>query len=60
MDSDSKVKSYSLGIGHCGVLGEGEVVSDVLVVREPAVSPYQPSSTHSHLWEGRGVRLGEE
>lgn len=29
----------SLCVGHGGVLDEGEVVGDVLVVRQPAVSP---------------------
>lgn len=39
----------SLGIGHGGVLSEGEVVGDVFVIWQPAVCPYQPVWTHSHL-----------
>lgn len=39
----------SLWIGHGRVLSEGEVVGDVFVVRQPAVCPYQPIWTHSHL-----------
>lgn len=29
----------SLGVGHCRVLNEGEVVGDVLVVRQPPMGP---------------------
>lgn len=29
----------SLGVGHSGVLNEGEVVRDVLVVRQPPMGP---------------------
>lgn len=41
-----------LGIGHGGVLGEGEVVGDALIVRQPAVGPNQTVRTHCHL-QGR-------
>lgn len=40
---------HSLGISHGGVLREGEVVGDFFVVCQPAVCPYQPVWTHSHL-----------
>lgn len=42
-------RGNSLGIGHAGVLGESEVVGDVFVIWQPAVCPYQPIWTHSHL-----------
>lgn len=40
---------FSLGVGHCGVFNEGEVVGDALVVRQPPVSPNQAVLTHRHL-----------
>lgn len=39
----------SLCAGHCGVLDEGEVVGDVLVVRQPAVVPEQAVLADGHL-----------
>lgn len=41
--------AFSLGVGHCGVLNEGEVVGDILVVRQPPVSPNQAVLTHCYL-----------
>lgn len=40
---------FSLAVGHCGVLNKGEVVGDVLVVRQPPVGPNQAVLTHRHL-----------
>lgn len=40
---------FSLGVGHCGVLNEGEVVGDILVVRQPPMGPNQAVLTHCHL-----------
>ncbi len=42
-------QSYSLAVGHCGVLDEGEVVGDVLVVRQPPMGPNQAVLTDRHL-----------
>lgn len=39
----------SLAAGHCGVLDEGEVVGDVLVVRQPPMGPNQAVLTNRHL-----------
>lgn len=43
------VLQVSLCAGHCGVLDEGEVVGDVLVVRQPAVVPDQAVLADGHL-----------
>lgn len=43
------IKVFSLGVGHCGVLNEGEVVGDVLVVRQPPMGPNQAVLTNRHL-----------
>lgn len=40
---------FSLGVGDGGVFNEGEIVGDVLVVRQPSVSPNQAVLTHRHL-----------
>ncbi len=40
---------FSLGVGHSRVLNEGEVVRDVLVVRQPPMSPNQAVLTDRHL-----------
>lgn len=40
---------FSLGVGHCGVLDECEVVGDVLVVRQPPMGPNQAVLTDCHL-----------
>lgn len=40
---------FSLGVGHCGVFNESEVVGDVLVVREPPMGPNQAVLTNCHL-----------
>lgn len=40
---------FSLGVGHCGVLNESEVVGDVLVVRKPPMGPNQAVLTNRHL-----------
>lgn len=40
---------FSLGVGHCGVLDERKVVGDVLVVRQPPMSPNQAVLTYCHL-----------
>lgn len=42
---------FSLCVGHCGVFNEGEVVGDVLVVREPPMGPNQAVLTNCHLYE---------
>lgn len=44
-----KLAHVSLCVGHCGVLDEGEVVGDVLVVRQPAMGPDQTILTNRHL-----------
>lgn len=55
-ENDHRLRGYSevtllvsLGVGHCGVLDEGEVVGDVLVVRQPAVGPDQAVLADCHL-----------
>ena len=40
---------FSLGVGHCGVLNEGEVVGNILVVRQPPMGPNKAVLTHRHL-----------
>lgn len=40
---------FSLGVEHGGVLDEGKVVGDVLVVRQPPVGPDQAVLTHRDL-----------
>lgn len=49
MDCICMCAMFSLGVGHCGVLDEGEVVGDVLVVRQPPMGPNQVVLTHRHL-----------
>lgn len=44
-----EVMLVSLCVGHGGVLDEGEVVGDVLVVGQPAVSPDQAVLAYCHL-----------
>lgn len=38
-----------LWVAHSGVSGEGEIISYVLVVGQPAVSAYHSISIHCHL-----------
>lgn len=38
-----------LRIAHSGVLSEGEIIGDVLVIGQPAVCSDLSFSTHSHL-----------
>lgn len=49
MDCICMCAVFSLGVGHRGVLDEGEVVGDVLVVRQPPMGPDQAVLTHRQL-----------